>query len=229
MDTIVYTYKKPLYQIYTKDTNQLEWIKKSVASAKAIDYSTFLLTDDTEFGKQSGVDEVIFYRDNSYVWDSFKIKALECLTEPFFLSDNDVIFHKPLEFGDHDMYYDTLETQWERHYMPTVNKVSYLKLLDNKHYWDPSPRKVINAGILKFNNQTLKEKYIVEWNELERKFHPFISEFNLTTLTGFLSQYILTLLIADCNTQYLSNKTWPSQCEYYTHYAGMGKVEKTLI
>lgn len=229
IDRIVYTYKTPQYNIYNKPTDQLKWIQESVSSAKSLGYNTLLITDDPIFGEQSQVDNIVLHKDSSYVWDSFKIHALEVLEGGFFLSDNDVIFHKRLEFDVYDMYHDTLELDWNRLYKQTVEKVEALKLLKHKPYWHSRPTPVVNAGVLYFKNEELKRDYIREWKDVEALLNPHREKFNRTMLTAFISQYILTLLIADCNTQYFSNQTWPSQCEYYTHYAGMSKIEKSVL
>lgn len=222
---IVYTYKIPTYPIPYRDTLQKQWIEISAASAKKVGYNTVLYTDDKSLKVISNVDQIHHIKCNSRLWDSLKIKVLQLRNDKnYFLSDYDIIYREQIKFDDFsDVFFDTYETNietWNLVYKEPSQKIEILNIPG----WKSNPRPVMNLGILKFNNDNLKIKYIEEWYRLEKE--TTILDINSNFLTATISQLLLTLLTAEYKAKHFTTEYLGAPNKYYQHFVGARKVIK---
>lgn len=232
METIVYTYKTPKYQILKRTTNQRDWIIRSIESARKVGYTNIeLYTDDREFAKGLDIDKVHYISDDYEIWDSFKIWVLENRNDDYFLSDNDVIYYDKIPFENGvDIYFDGYEVlSWDMFYKPTMSYLEKNLIFNTIPIWSYSKRKVINIGILKINNQKLKDDYIRYWKSLYYISKDDIesNNENYINITQIISQYLLTLLVAEFNYigKNYSGDDWTQHNLYYKHFAGNQKIK----
>jgi hypothetical protein len=232
IETIIYTYKKPLHNIFSKETNQKEWIIKSIQSARSCGYSNLeLYTNDSEFAKNLDIDKVYFIDDCYEIWDSFKIYVLENRNDKYFLCDSDVLFIDKIPFGNHDIYFDGKEDHnWEWVYKSTMNYLKSNNIFSQFDFWKYDKIDVFNVGILKINNQELKQEYIHYWKEFYKEITPHLNSVDKSFITPIITQYLLTVLIQNGNYthQHFTNG-WPHGNKYYNHFPGYLKVKNSNI
>jgi len=235
VDTIIYTYKAPSYQIYKENTNQKKWITKSIESARKLNYKIELYTNDFDFSKELDVDNVHFIDDSYELWDSFKIYVLENrLDSNYFLSDNDVIFKKRLPLDTSvDIYFDGTEIHnWDWAYKTTMNYLKDNSIFDGIPFWKYDKIPVFNVGILKINNPKLRDDYIFYWKKLHSISKPYFGIVDKTFLTAIITQYLLTLLSEKDNYQsvhFTQNGGWPYNNDFYNHFCGYLKIKNPPI
>lgn len=229
--TIIYTYKKPKYQILKRPTDQRDWITRSIESARKVGYTNIeLYTDDTDFSKGLDVDKVHYITDDYEIWDSFKIWVLENRNDDYFLSDNDVIYYNKIPFDkDIDIHFDAYEIlSWGWAYKSTMEYLRKNKIFDGVDFWSYKQLDVINIGILKINNMQLKSEYIKYFKELYKISNNKVLNENgqYNGMTQILSQYLLTLLVNKNNNTIFnySGRDWSKENPYYKHYAGNQKL-----
>lgn len=221
---IVYTYKTPQYSIPNRDRYQKDWLTLSLQSAKKLGYNTVLYTNSSDISKGLSIDELHLVNTTSRLWDSLKINVLETRKgDDYFLSDYDITYFKRLEFPNSvDIIFDAFEDSdeiWNRVYKDTLTRIG--KKLINVQ------QPVSNVGVLKFNNTTLKEKYIEEWKKLE--FTTRDSKINPVYLTATVTQYLLTtLLTEEIKVHTFSGYSLGQPNEYYHHYNGKQKINKIV-
>ena len=236
VDTIIYTYKTPSYQIYKENTNQKKWITKSIESALKLNYKIELYTNDSDFSKELDVDNVHFIDDSYELWDSFKIYVLENrLDSNYFLSDNDVIFKKRLPLDNSiDIYFDGTEIHnWDWAYKTTMNYLKDNSVFDEIPFWKYDKIPVFNVGILKINNPKLRDDYIFYWKKLHSISKPYFGIVDKTFLTAIITQYLLTLLSEKDNynsIHFTRNGKWnDSNNDFYNHFCGYLKIKNPPI
>ena len=235
MTSIVYTYKKLNTKVYEKDTNQKEWIKQSIESARKLNYTLELYTNDLEFSEGLDLDKVHIIDDEYQIWDSFKLWVLENRKDAdYFLSDSDVIFNKKIPFDNNiDIYFDGIEIQnWNRGYALTMKFLKSKGISDKIDFWSYDKKPVYNVGILKINNQKLKSDYIKYWKILYSEVLPHIGSLNDIFITPIITQYLLTLLVNNNNYTYdyfTKNSEWPYNNNFYNHFAGFLKFKNENI
>lgn len=228
LPSIVYTFKTPIYYIHGNTVDiQKQWLKKSSTSAFKAGHNVILYTNDYSIKSSFGIEDIIYVEDNSFAWDSLKIKVLE--NPPlnnFILSDNDIIFKKPLEFLNNiDMYFDIVEREfsWNSFYLPTLKQITSLNILKGIDFWSDKLGYTYNLGILTFNNRVLIEKYIYYWRKIESLLDPYIGyPLNPYLVTPILSQYLLTLISREYNVKPVGSlhKNPELENEFYSHYRG---------
>jgi hypothetical protein len=231
--TIIYTYKKPLHKIYLKETNQKEWITKSIQSTRSLNYNIELYTNDIQFSEGLDIDKVHSIDDEYFIWDSFKLWVLENdLRDDYILCDNDVIFKERPPINDSvDAYFDVIEDHnWNWVYEPTMKYLKSNNIFSGFDFWKYNKMGVYNIGILKINNQELKQEYIRYWKELYEEIKPHLNSVDKSFTTPIITQYLLTLLIQKGNYthQHFTNG-WPYGNDYYNHYPGFLKVKNSNI
>ena len=235
VDTIVYTYKSPQYQIYKENTNQKKWITKSIESARKLNYKIELYTNDSNFSNELDIDKVHFIDDDYELWDSFKIYVLENrLDSNYFLSDNDVIFKKRLPLNNSvDLYFDGTELyNWDWAYKTTMGYLKDNSVFDSVPFWKYNKLPVFNVGILKINNSKLKDDYIFYWKKLHSIVKSHFSNIDKTFVTAVITQYLLTLLSEKDNYQsihFTRNGEWPDNNDFYNHFCGYLKIKNPPI
>ena len=234
METIVYTYKQLDYNVYSRETNQKEWITKSIKSARKLDYSIELYTDDIEFSEGLDLDKVHFINDEYQIWDSFKVWVLENRKDPnYFLSDNDIIYNRKLNFSNVDIHFDGIETQnWDWVYKSIFEYLKSNSLFNDIPFWSYDKQPVYNVGILKISNSKLKNDYVYYWKKLYNDLKPHLEKINNTFSTAVLTQYLLTLLVntEPYTSQYFTKEGgWPYNNEYYNHFPGFLKFKNSSI
>lgn len=227
VDTIIYTYKKPNYKIHNQSFDNKQWLIESVNSAKLVGYSAEIYTNDVDFCNEILFDKIHEIEDDNLLWDSFKIYVLEnrkC--NNYFLSDYDVIYKSKIDFReDVDIYFDGWETKnWNHTYRNCIKNLKSKNILNEK-YWDYSKSNVVNVGILKINNERLKQTYIKEWKSAYEMVIPYIKEFNLTSLTPTITQYLLTNIIIKSNYShtFFTEDDWTDYNIHYKHFVGNRK------
>jgi hypothetical protein len=225
---IVYTYKKPLYPLLGRDTDQKKWLELSSKTARKLGYRVVLYTDDITIPHGLDIDELNLIECNSKLWDSLKIKVLETRQGlDYFLADYDVEFYTELPLSsDKDIIFDAYEDNikiWNWAYKNTVEKINSRFTLPN---WSSNRIPVINVGILKINNSELKQRYIKEWYKLEQltknlNIDPFF-------LTATVTQYLLTVLVkqGEYTTENYSGTNLGVANKFYYHFNGPQKIKK---
>ena len=194
INTIVYTYKSPQYQIYKENTNQKKWITKSIESARKLNYKIELYTNDSNFSNELDVDKIHFIDDDYELWDSFKIYVLENrLDSNYFLSDNDVIFKKRLPLNNSvDLYFDGTELyNWDWVYKTTMSYLKDNSVFDSIPFWKYDKIPVFNVGILKINNSKLKNDYVFHWKKLHSIVKSHFSNIDKTFVTAIITNTYL--------------------------------------
>lgn len=235
METVIYTYKKLNHNIYIRETNQKEWIIKSIKSARKLNYNIELYTNDLEFSQGLDLDKVHFIDDKYEIWDSFKLWVLDNRKDDnYFLSDNDVIFNKKIIFNtDVDIYFDAIETaNWSWVYEPTMSFLKRKSIFKQVPNWSYEKQPVYNVGILKINNKNLKFDYINYWKTLYTEIEPYLNSLDKTLVTPILTQYLLTILVNHKNYTYkyfTKDNGWPYNNEYYNHFPGFLKLKNITI
>ena len=225
---VVYTYKKPLYPLLGRDTDQKKWLELSSKSVKKLGYRAVLYTNDPDISQGLDIDEVNLVECNSTLWDSLKIKVLQTRKGiDYFLADYDIEFYSklPLSFNK-DIVFDAYEDNekiWNWAYKNTVETINNSLTLA---HWPVSRIPVINVGILKINNNELKQTYITEWYKLEKltnnlNIDPFF-------LTATVTQYLLTLLVNQGNYSKVnySGTNLGIRNKFYHHFNGPQKIKK---
>jgi hypothetical protein len=225
---IVYTYKKPLYPLLGRDTDQKKWLELSSKTARKLGYRVVLYTDDNTIHHGLDINELNLIECNSKLWDSLKIKVLETRQGlDYFLADYDVEFYTELPLSsDKDIIFDAYEDNikiWNWAYKNTVEKINSRFTLPN---WSSNRIPVINVGILKINNSELKQRYIKEWYKLEEltknlNIDPFF-------LTATVTQYLLTVLVkqGEYTTENYSETNLGVANKFYHHFNGPQKIKK---
>jgi len=236
VNTIVYTYKTPQYQIYKETTNQKNWITKSIESARTLNYKIELYTNDSNFSNELDIDEIHLIDDEYELWDSFKIYVLENrLDSNYFLSDNDIIFKKRLPLNNSvDLYFDGTELyNWDWAYKTTMNYLKDNSVFDSIPFWKYDKIPVFNVGILKINNSKLKDDYIFYWKKLHSIVKSHFGNIDKIFVTAIITQYLLTLLSEKDNYQsvhFTRNGKWTdSNNDFYNHYCGYLKIKNPPI
>ena len=235
INTIIYTYKKPQYKLLTTETNQREWIIKSIESARLLGYYIELYTNDYQFSKELDIDLVHFIDDEYELWDSFKIYVLENRSDSnYFLSDNDVIFKKRLTLNNSvDLYFDGTELHnWDWAYKTTMDYLKDNSVFDSIPFWKYDKIPVFNVGILKINNSKLKDDYILYWKKLYLIVKSHFNNIDKTFVTAIITQYLLTLLSEKDNYQsihFTRNGGWPDNNDFYNHFCGYLKIKNPSI
>lgn len=225
---IVYTYKKPLYPLLGRDTDQKRWLELSSKTARKLGYRVVLYTDDNTIHHGLDIDELNLIECNSKLWDSLKIKVLETRQGlNYFLADYDIEFYTELPLNsDKDIIFDAYEDNikiWNWAYKNTVEKINSRFTLPD---WSSNRIPVINVGILKINNSELKQRYINEWYKLEEltkdlNINPFF-------LTATVTQYLLTVLVkqGEHTTENYSGTNLGVANKFYHHFNGPQKIKK---
>ena len=232
---IVYTYKTPTMKIYSKEVDQKDWLKRSIQSAREIGYSPHLYTNDLTFAQDLNLDNLTFVEDKyPLVWDTLKtIVLLERQDNNYFISDNDVIYKKPIPFSDEvDFYFDGIETHnWEWAYEPSMKYLKKNKVFDSNPLWDYNKKPVLNCGMFKINNLELKKKFIDEWIDIYNRLKGHYDNLSSISVCGIINQYPLTLLSANKNykSKYFTTEGWPGVNEYYNHFPGYAKIKQTVL
>lgn len=234
MNTIIYTYKKLNHKIYPKETNQKEWIQKSIQSARDLNYNVELYTNDKSFSDGLDLDKVHFIDDKYQIWDSFKLWVLENRTDDYLLSDSDVIFKNRLEFEkDKDIYFDGIETQnWNWVYESTMKYLKSNSIFSSIPFWTYQKQPIYNVGVLKINNEKLREEYISYWKMLYNELEPHLQNTNKSYTTPILTQVLLTFLVNSGNYTYeyfTKDGGWPYNNQYYNHFPGFLKFKNSNI
>jgi hypothetical protein len=232
---IVYTYKSPTMKIYSKEINQKDWISRSIQSARMVGYLPHLYTNDLGFAEGLNLDNVTLVIDNHpEVWDTIKPLVLSMRSDTdFFISDNDVIYKKPIPFDDTvDFFYDGIETEnWEWVYSKSIRYFEKHKIFDCNPLWDYKKRSVLNMGVFKFNNLELKNFYVKEWYDVYERLIPYYENLDPVSICAIINQYPITLISDKYNytKNHFTNNGWPGDNEYYNHFPGYSKVKSTQL
>lgn len=234
MNTIIYTYKKLDHKIYPKETNQKEWIIKSIQSARNLNYNVELYTNDISFSEGLDLDKAHFIDDDYQIWDSFKLWVLENRTDNYLLCDSDVIFNNRIEFEkDKDIYFDGIETQnWNWVYESTMKYLKSNSIFSSIQFWSYEKQPVYNVGVLKIDNQILREDYILYWKLLYKELESHLDNTDKSYTTPILTQVLLTLLVNSGKYSYqyfTKDGGWPYNNEYYNHFPGFLKFKNSNI
>ncbi len=232
---LIYTFDK---NVHKNDSHKFDVIKSyyinSINSAKKLGYTTQIYTNSEIFNDY--VDIVNNISNEFTFWDGFKTLPLLDETDGL-LVDGDILFHSKMpDFTDDvDLYFDGWES-WLDLYSECINELTELGISNIIPEWDSIPKRIINIGILKINNNELKDLYLDRWykmykfcNDNKSKMKYF---YMCCTIT---SQYLLTLLSKDYNIKNISNRLGKSN-GYYTHFVGQQKyksnpisIEKSII
>jgi hypothetical protein len=172
--------------------------------------------------------------DDYQIWDSFKLWVLENRTDNYLLCDSDVIFNNRIEFEkDKDIYFDGIETKnWDWVYEPTMKFLRANFIFKQISFWSYEKQPVYNVGILKINNQILKEQYIQYWKTLYTEIEPYLDLLDKSFTTPILTQYLLTLIVNKDNYSYqyfTKDGGWPYNNKYYNHFPGFLKFKNSKI
>jgi hypothetical protein len=220
-------------KIYSREVNQKDWISRSIKSARLVGYSPHLYTNDLEFAQDLHLDKVTLVVDeHPKVWDTIKPMVLKMRNDTnFFISDNDVIYKKPIPFDDSiDFFYDGIETHnWDWVYNRTMLYFEKNKIFDSNPMWNYHKRNVLNMGVFKFNNLELKNFYVKEWYDIYERLIPYYENLDPVSICAIINQYPITLISDKYNytKKHFTNNGWPGDNEYYNHYPGYTKFKET--
>lgn len=225
---LIYTFDK---NVHKDDLHKFEVIKSyyinSINSAKKLGYNIEIYTNTHIFDEYSDIVNNVV--DEFTFWDGFKTLPLLNNSNGI-LIDGDIIFHSKMpEFtNDVDLYFDGWES-WIDLYSKCVNELTNLGIGNIIPEWESKPQRVINIGLLKINNSSLKEVYLDRWY----KMYKFCND-NKNNMKYFYmcctiaSQYLLTLLSKNYKIKNLSN-ILGNPNEYYTHFVGQKKYNSNPI
>jgi hypothetical protein len=228
------------YDSASKDLTETERITLvnyyilSINSASKLGYQTVMVCreSDYNFWKQY-VNEIHICNcyENSPLWDSFKIYALETLRGEYYLIDGDVILHNNLPEINDDILFDSYEIlNWSNEYQPTIDKLTKLGIGDVIRIWDNKRIPIMNCGVLSINNQIVKTLYMNLWKRFNQFVINNISEIDTKFATGVGAQYLLSLISNQYNipsTKLTENLGDIS--EYYQHYYGSQKYITPIV
>ena len=227
---LVYTFDKNVYSDLNKVEITLKFYKESIKRAKQLGYVVHIYTNEKTL--EPLVDKFFLIESQfSLLWDSFKFKALEKLTDNYILVDGDVFIHKPLNRLLSDVVVDTIEKgNWNLLYSSTVRVLTNLDVKSVIPEWDGSFQSVFSCGVLYFNDLEFKNYYLQSWYKLNEFINYNKKYLDLYEATPVAAQYLLTLLTRKHHKtfSYYSKDLGVSN-EYYIHYAGKDKLKGTTI
>lgn len=206
----------------------------SINSATKFGYNTVMVCNGNEsnFWKRY-VDMVVVCEsyENSPLWDSFKMYALENIRGEYSLIDGDVILHKKLPEIETSIAFDSYEIlNWVNEYQPTIDKLTELGIDKVIHIWDNKRIPIINCGVIHSINPILKNLYLSFWKTFNRFVIDNQSEIDTKFATGVGAQYLLSLIVNYYHipttklTENLGDKG-----EYYQHYYGSQKYTSPIV
>lgn len=227
--TIIYTFDKGVFPYGPIGDNILGFYSKSIESVTKLGYKTEMYTNcdwfDGKVNKVNYVDDTILT-----ITDYFKCFALN-RSDDFVLIDPDIIVHDNIPFNeDYDVYFDTWES-WKEYHETPVKLLTELGIGDFIPEWSFSKQRVMNGGLLKINNQELKNLWVDRCN----LFRVFIEENKhlipepIYKVTPAAGQYLLTLL---CNhyqfTRFNFSRFPRERNQYYQHFTGDAKLKNKI-
>ena len=205
----------------------------SINSASKLGYQTVMVCRESDYNFwKKYVDEVHICNsyENSPLWDSFKIYALETLRGEYYLIDGDVILHKNLP-DINGVMFDSYEIlNWTNEYQPTINKLTDLGIGDAIYIWNTERIPIMNCGVLSINDQIVKTLYVNLWKQFNHFVINNLSEIDTKFATGVGAQYLLTLIIKSFNIQPIKlTDNLGDSGEYYKHYYGSQKYITPIV
>lgn len=206
----------------------------SIQSASKLQYETVMVcnSNEVDFWKQY-VDEVHICNgyENSSLWDSFKIYALETLKGEYCLMDGDVILHNRLPDINDGIIFDSYEIlNWTNEYQPTIDLLTNLKVDEHVYLWNDKRIPIMNCGILNITNPIFRVLYISIWKTFNRFVNDNINYVDTKFATGVGAQYILSLITNEYNikTTNLTNNLG-EYGKYYQHHYGSQKYKSPIV
>lgn len=231
---LIYTYNSKVNKNpYTQKVYKELYIG-SIIKANELGYYTEIYSDVDWFIPYVNKWHTVVH-DSSLLWDSYKFIPLSRRKDDFLLIDGDVILMSKLPSLDKSgIYFDVYEeNNWNLLYKDTVTTLSNLGIGKVIPEWSTDPIKVMNCGILKFNNINFKTLYVDRWTKYNRFITEHKNEVNIYTCTPVGAQFLLTLLVNYYNitSEKISLKLGSAN-PYYHHLAGKEKLRScsnTLI
>ena len=231
MNTLVFTFDKTLNEKTkpAKYRQLLRFYTQALKRGQALGYNVEMYTNSDKF---DNIADKVHWVDKDFhkyeFWDSFKFVPLKERTDDYLLCDGDILFHERINIDKvSDVLFDAWEiANWSLVYSEDINKLTELGIKKVIPEWVNLRQHVMNCGILKFNDQELKNTYIDRWD----KFHSFCiehrDELNLKKCTAIGAQYLLTILCNYFNSTRSNYSTTLRQANpFYVHYAGTAKFQ----
>lgn len=225
---LIYTYNKFVHSDLAKKEIIKRYYIKSFESARKLNYSIELYTNDSTLEKY--VDVCNLSTDDGFLfWDSFKFIPIKKDYSDYIIIDGDVFLTNSIQVDNFvDVGFDTFEyNQWESLYKKDIDKLTELGISEHIPEWSNQRIPIANCGILYFNDKKFQSIYYDRWDKLHRFVYNNQSKFNVSKCTAIAAQYLLTILINYYNKTY---KTYSSNVgvpnEYYTHHAGKKKFNR---
>lgn len=217
--------------IYTFDESVLStestvaFYNKSIELSRKLGYVTELYTNSNRIS--SKVDKLHFFNETYILSDYTKHIPLK-RKDNIVLIDGDVLLHAPIEFGDADLYIDTYES-WSSIYEEPAHILTSLGIAKVIPEWVNTKQRVMNTGILKFNNYSFQELYLDRWT----KAYNFVASAqdidNTFIYTPLLAQYLLTILAKHYDISVHNFSKHPREYnKYYQHFCGSEKKKSNL-
>jgi len=217
--------------IYTFDESILSsestiaFYDRSIELSRKLGYTTELYTNSNKIN--SKVDKYHYFNESYILSDYTKHIPLK-REDNIVLIDGDVLLHAPIEFSDADLYIDTYES-WSSIYEEPAYTLTSLGIIRVIPEWINIKQRVMNTGILKFNNHSFQKLYLDRWT----KAYNFVANNkaidNTFIYTPLLAQYLLTILANHYNITTHSFSKYPREYnKYYQHFCGSEKKKSSL-
>jgi hypothetical protein len=211
----------------------------SINNAKSLGYHTIIYTTKTSKKYFQEIANEIIIIEKPYetkIFDYLKIYVLENRNDKFCLIDGDLIIHKKLPEFTGDVIFDTFEEGiWEIEYEHIVKQFDKMGIKSIVNFWTTSKLNTMNLGILSFNDDKVKNKYVKLWKEVNEWVNNQIETIDFDLATMVVSQYLLTIICKTGNLSVQNLRERPTNSngfingEFYTHYFGDHKFEKKIV
>lgn len=232
---LVWTYDAKSKNLTDKErTILLNYYILSINSAKKLGYYTIMVCNPNEVHFwQKYVNEVrqCYSYEDSPLWDSFKMYAIENIGGTYYLIDGDVILHKKLPELHNDIVFDSYEIlNWTNEYKPTIDTLTKLGIADYISIWNSNRISIMNCGILGLNNPMIKLLYLNNWKIFNKFVINNIEKIETKFATGVGAQYLLSLIVNRYNINTIKlTENLGIVGEYYKHHYGSQKYTSPIV
>ena len=225
--TLVFTFDINANKGITDRLNRIRtFYNHSIGSANKLGYRTEIYSNCDWFDELVDLKHEV--KDSFFFWDGFKTIPLT-RNDNFILVDGDITFLNLFDYLDPnvDLYFDTYES-WYKDHNNTIKELTRLNIGKIIPEWDDTPKPIINIGVLKINNQELRNLYLQRWFTFQDFCYQNQNKIkNIHHCCTIGSQYILTLLSEKYSKFYFSQKVKIPN-KYYIHHWGEDKYFKPL-
>jgi len=234
--TLTYSFDTRL-DLYADKDWILEIYAACMLTAKKFKHNIRFFGDSYAYNKLSVyIDEYINIEDQSFeIVDDLKIyihevSDLDCIT-----IDGDILLSHPLIFPNSapDVIFEVAETRKNALKVENDFMSGYFSMagIFNKYidrvafpHWNDKLRLCCNVGLIKFNNQKVKDRFIAEYKKLREVFIENIEPIEQLKAKGCIPSIIISQYNFGLLTTYLQTKVaFFKDFNNYTHFYGKVK------